>query len=588
MKNFLKMVLAVVCGLVIITIAGIMILGGFVNALSVGEKTTPSVAKSSALAIDMSKTLVSEQTIEFNPATFKSGATDIQTIGILEAVQAIDAAAFDPSIKFIYLKPDANMSGAATTEELRAALAKFRESGKPILAYTETPTTSSYYLASVADKVYMHGFEGATFMLNGVSSQMIFLKDLLDKLGVNVQLIRHGKYKSAGEMFVKNESSAENLHQNREMVNSIWKTFSKAICESRGICEEALNAAIDNLTLCEPQDMVDAGLADALLSKEELEKALATQCQVESFKNYAQIDLADYAKLRSKVNFKASKKLAVIYVDGEIVDGKEKQQVAGDRFASIISKVRSDSSVKAVVLRVNSPGGSVIASEKMKHELDLLKEQKPLVASFGNYAASGGYWISNNCDKIYSDATSITGSIGVFSMIPDFSKTAKDVLHVNITPVGTHKHSDMLSLMRKLDQDEYNYMLRSVENIYEKFTTIVAQGRGLDKGYVDEIGQGRVWTGAQGLDIKIVDEIGTLEDAIMFAAVSGGDSNLTNWNICQYPKPATAMEAIMEMFGERSMDEEARAIATVKNWYNDVQKGKASLFFARLPYEYQF
>lgn len=583
MKNFIKMVFAVICGLFLAGIIGLFLLSGFASALSAGSGSTPAVPKSGALVLDLSKLVISEQTSESNPISMLNG-TGTKTLGIWDAVQALNIAATDPAIKFLYLKADGSSLGLACAEELRASIAKFRESGKAVIAYTEATTTGSYYLSSVADKVYMTSYQGATTMLNGVSGQLIFLKDLLDRLGVNVQLIRHGKYKSAGEMFVRNSASEDNYEQNLSYITSIWKTYSEAIAESRGISEDKLNSAIDELKLCIPEDFVKEGLVDSLMTRGELQAQLAKLCGVDDFKDYKEIGLADYAKAKIIPNLKAKKTLAVIYANGDIVDGTAKQQVAGDRFAAIIEKVRKDSCIKAVVLRVSSPGGSVLASEKIKEELDLLKKNKPLIASYGEYAASGGYWISNNCDKIFSDATTLTGSIGVFSMIPDFSKTARNVLHVNVTSVNSNKHGDWFSLMRPLDQAEQRYMLRSIENIYDKFTDIVAQGRGLEKEYVDEIGQGRVWTGAQGLEIKLVDEIGTLEDAIHYAALAGGEEELSEWVVTQYPKPASSMDSLLELLGE-SKGEDAKAVYSVRNWYKALKEGNASLFFARMPYD---
>ena len=256
------------------------------------------------------------------------------------------------------------------------------------------------------------------------------------------------------------------------------------------------------------------------------------------------------------VSGKAKQKIAVIYADGEIIDGKGKSDIAGDRFASVIEKIAADSTVKAVVLRVNSPGGSVTASEKIKNELDRLQEAKPLVASYGDYAASGGYWISNRCDKIFSDATTLTGSIGVFGLVPDLSGTAKDIAHVGVESVTSHKHGDMYGLMRPLDAEEYDFMLTGIEAVYDRFTTIVSEGRGIPKETVDEIGQGRVWTGADALNINLVDEIGTLEDAIHYAATAAGEPDLAKWNIKGYPRPLTPMEQFMDMVGSGSKDED--------------------------------
>ena len=588
MKKFLKMVLAVICGVLLVNVVLFMLISGFVGALSASGSSQPSLPKSGVLSIDMSSMMIGEQSAEANPMAMLQGGAEVSTIGLWDAVQALNAAAIDPAVKYIYLKTDGNLTGSANLEEFRKALSRFRSSGKAVISYIESPTTGSYYLASVADKVYMTANPGATTMVSGVSGQLFFLKDLLDKLGVNVQLIRHGKYKSAGEMFVRSTSSPENLEQNQSSVNSIWGTLAAGIAESREITVEDLNASIDELRLCNPEDFMTEHLVDTILTQEQLKDKLATLAVVDKFKDVKFIDFADYVAAKATQNTKAKQKIAVIYADGEIIDGSAKQQVAGDRFASVIAKVRADSTVKAVVLRVNSPGGSVLASDKMKAELDALKAVKPLVASYGAYAASGGYWISGNCDRIFSDETTLTGSIGCFSMIPDFSGTLKNVAHVNITSVNSNKHGDMYGLMRPLDKDEEAYLQKSVEYIYTNFVNIVAEGRNLDADYVDSIGQGRVWTGAEGLEVGLVDEIGTLEDAVAYAAALAGNDNISAWNVAGYPKPLTTMEMIMSSFGGNSTENvfagtplEGTANALL-NWSASM-KGGAKMI-ARMPY----
>ena len=548
MKDFLKYTAAVICGFLIVTVLMFMLGFGFLGALVASGSSTPSIPKSGVLAIDMSKVSIGEQSRDGSTLSMLGGESS-STIGIWDAVQAVNTAATDPAVKYIYLRTDGSMSGIAALEEFRAALADFRtHSGKAIVSYIESPTSGSYWLASVADKVYMTAHEGATTMINGVSSQMMFLGDLLDRLGVNVQLIRHGKYKSAGEMYTRSSASPENREQYQRMVDSIWETMASEIAASRGITVERLNEAVDGLELNMPQDFVDCGLVDELMTSEELKDQLAVLAVEDDFEDVSMIPFSDYVAARRPVS-KASKKIAVVYAEGSIVDGSGKSEVAGDRFAQMIADVRADSTVKAVVLRVNSPGGSVLASEKIKTELDLLKQTKPLVASYGDYAASGGYWISTNCDRIYSDATTLTGSIGVFGMVPDFSKTANDLLHVNIETISSNRHGDMYSGMRPFDQAEYDYMLESIESIYDRFTTIVSDARSLPKETVDAVGQGRVWTGSDAMVIHLVDEIGGLDDAVSYAAVAAGDPDMSNWSVTGYPKPMSQMEELLEMFG---------------------------------------
>lgn len=550
MKDFLKITAAVICGFIIVTVIMFILGFGFLGALLAAGSSTPVLPKSGVLTVDMSKIVLGEQSKEASALpTSISGGPSAQTIGIWDAVQAINTAAEDPAVKYIYLKTDGSMSGVSALEEFRAALEHFRlTSGKAVVSYIESPTSGSYYLASVADKVYMTEFQGATTMVNGVSSQMVFLGDLLDRLGVNVQLIRHGKYKSAGEMYTRSSASPENREQYQRMVDSVWGTMAGQISASRGLSVDELNDAVDGLKLNLPQDFVDCGLVDELLTTEELKDKLAMLAVVDDFDDVEMISFPDYVAARKPIS-KASKEIAVIYAQGNIVDGSEKSDVAGDRFAQIIADVRADSTVKAVVLRVNSPGGSVLASEKIKNELDLLKQTKPLIASYGDYAASGGYWISTNCDRIFSDATTLTGSIGVFGIVPDFSKTAKDVLHINIESISSNRHGDMYTGMRPFDEAEYNYMLASIESIYDRFTTIVSEARSLPKETVDNIGQGRVWTGYDAAALRLVDEIGSLENAVSYAAAMAGDPEVSNWRVSGYPRPLSPLEELLSFFG---------------------------------------
>ena len=547
MKDFIKMTLATLTGLMLFAGVSIFILIAMIGAAAVLSKPQPVMPASAVLTMDMSTIVLAEQTQEVDALSALQGKGEVSSLGIYNAIRAINSAAADPAVRFIYMKPDAVAGGMAQIEELRTALKNFRASGKAIVSYIENPTNAGYYLASVSDRIYMTSHDGGINMFTGASSQMIFLKDLLDKIGVNVQLIRHGKYKSAGEMFVRSTSSKENMEQNVELVASVWDSWAGAIAESREITVADLNAMLNGLQLNFPQDFLAKGLVDELVTYGQMRQKLADLYLTEKPENVKTISLQDYASLKTPVNLNPKAKIAVIYADGDIVDGNDKQQVAGDRFAKIIADIRNDESVKAAVLRVNSPGGSVMAAEKIKTELALLKEKMPVVASYGSYAASGGYWISADCDKIYTNATTLTGSIGVFSMIPDFSNTVKDKFHINITPVNSNKHADMYGMMRPLTDVEIAYMQASVERIYTKFTSLVSEGRDIPVTEVDKIAQGRVWTGSEALNIRLADQIGTIEDAILWAALSiDGVTSMDDVSVEGYPKPLTNLEMILQ------------------------------------------
>ena len=591
MKDFVKMVLAVLCGLFIVWILGFIFLLGMAGSAALSGGSKPVLPREGVLDINYDEFVLAEQTQElsFNsPAAFMGGA-QIPTVGLWDAVQSIKAAAADPSVKYILLRGDAVIGGISDLEEFRAALVDFRKSGKAVVAYTENPGNGTYYLNTAADRIFMCETHGGMSQLIGLSGRMVFLKDLLDKFGVHYQLIRHGKFKSAGEMFIKNAPSEENLLQHKEMIQSIWKTCSGVMAESRGIEEAAFNDLIDNLKLNFPEDFLLSGLVDSLVNHEKLVDKLCTLAMVESKDDLHLIPFADYVAAKAPSATGGKTNVAVIFADGDIVDGDELQNMAGDRFVRVIDEVRRDKSVKAVVLRVNSPGGSVMASAKIKDALDLLKAEKPLVASYGNYAASGGYWISNGCEKIYSDATCLTGSIGVFSLIPEFSKTVKDVAHVNVVTVGSNKHSDMFSLVRPFDGEETAYLQAYVEDIYTQFVNMVAEGRDMTPEAVDEIAQGRVWTGAEALGIGLVDEIGTLGDAVAYAASLAGLVSESDYQVAAFPRPLTAMEQIMEMMGKSKRDKSILAgtpFAAIGRTLEKVARDaeQPARVFAAMPY----
>lgn len=590
MKDFVKMLLAVVAGMLIFSVIWVIMMFSFIGSVAaLSSSDTPVIAKEGVLNMDLSNIVLSEQEQPFNFNGMFSKGTQPTSIGMWNAVQAVKMAAADPGIRFIYLRPDGISGGIAEIEEFRKALADFRLSGKAIVAFTENPSNASYYLASVADKVYVTGSKGGMNTLIGLSSQMYFLKDILDRLGVNMQLIRHGKYKSAGEMYIKNQISPENYEQNKVMISSIWNSWASQIATSRGIELSKFNELIDNLELNEPQDFVKHGLADDVLTREQRAQKLCTLYMTEDINAISFIPFEDYVAVKTTTPKFSTNQIAVIYADGEIVDGREVENVAGDRFAEIIASVREDDMVKAVVLRVSSPGGSVLASDKIRKELQLLKEKKPLIASYGNYAASGGYWISAGCDYIFSDATTLTGSIGVFSLIPDFGKTVKELAHVNVTSINSNKHSDMYSGMRALDKDEIAYQQKSVEHIYDEFTGIVAEGRDLRKTYVDSIAQGRVWTGADAIKIGLVDEIGGLEAALLKAANTvDGSESLDNLYIASYPAAQTTWEALLATFqGQRTpVIFAGTPLEAVEKAFRNVSTAQSGKAYARMENEY--
>ena len=471
-------------------------------------------AKGKVLKIDF-KNPIAERSVgasSFDIMSLVQGTPS--TVTLLSYVKAIDAAAEDKNISMIYMTPENISAGSAQLEEIRAALERFKKSGKPIVAYCESFGNGSYYLASVADKIILDPASEST--ITGVGSQMIFLKDLFDALGVEMQLIRHGKYKAAGEMYTRSTASPENRLQNQELINSIWNTMSSQIAASRGISQEQFNEWVENMDMCHAADYKAKGLIDETWYKDEVEKYLCEQAGVKKIQEVSFVKINKYASKLKKGSRK--NKIAVLYADGEIKMSGSDADIVGSKLANTIKKVREDKKVKAVVFRVNSPGGSAQASEAIRHELELLRSEKPVIASFGNYAASGGYWISAESDYIFSDYNTITGSIGVFGLVPSVGDAISKNLKVNIETVGTSSHADMMNGIRKLSDSEVEYVQKQIEKIYDDFTGLVANGRGLSKDSVDAIGQGRVWSGADAMRIGLVDCQGGLQEAIDYAA----------------------------------------------------------------------
>ena len=580
--KFLKSLLAAFIGSLIAFGLLMLLLFGMIGALVPTEKPV-IVEPSSILRIDLSSA-IGEQTVS-DPLDFSSlvpySSGSSSSIGILDAVRAIDYAAEDPSIKFIYITNCGYSCGMAYIEELRDALGRFRTSGKPVIAYGQNFSLGGYWLASAADRIYSDEFASNNIL--GISTTIIFLKDILDRFGVEMQLIRHGKYKSAGEQFIAGNISEANREQNQAMVDALWKAVADDICASREISSDSLDMLVNGLSISTASEMLDAGLIDGICTVDDMDSNLMTLAGVEDIDDLKTIDLDKYAKARIKTDFKAKDKIAVIYADGQInTDG---DGITAQKFQPIIRDIRNDSTVKAVVLRVNSPGGAVQPAEIIRSELELLQQEKPLIVSFGTMAASGGYWISAGADKIFSNNSTLTGSIGVFSMIPSLERTFKDIAHVNPVTIRSHKHADMYSVTRSLDKRETEATQEQIEMIYDRFISIVSEGRGLSTERVDEIAQGRVWCGNEAIDINLVNEIGGLKDALDYAAVTAG---LSSYRTVEYPKAMTNLDKLMDNFGtaSKALDAAASPESIIEKLYQSL-KAETGIY-ARMPYIYMF
>ena len=454
------------------------------------------------------------------------GLSVSSSLSLFSVERALEKAADDNDIAMVFIRPDRISAGMAAREELRQSLARFAAKGKPVVCYGVTFDTGSYYLGSVGDRVFMHPGSSGTLM--GPSTTQLYYKDLLDSLGIRIQLIRHGSYKSAGEPFVRSEMSEENRQQYQALLGSVWEPMVEEMASSRGIPADSLRAWVTSLRLSTSRDWLEKGLVDGLKYRDEMEDYLCHLFDKADMDDLKKVSMSEYVE---SLRDNGSKKVAVLYAEGEIV--RSGSGIAGERFAREIAKVRADSSIKAVVLRVDSPGGEVVAAEMIRREIEALRKDKPVIASYGDYAASGGYLISAGTDRIFVDNATLTGSIGVFGQVVSYGEALNKKLHIHPFTVGTHEHSDMGSGMRPLDEKELARYQADIDGIYDDFVRVVSDGRGMDRSAVEAIAQGRVWSGVDALKNGLADEKGLLLDAVKYAAKRAG---LDKYGIAVYPE----------------------------------------------------
>ena len=454
------------------------------------------------------------------------GLSVSSSLSLFSVERALEKAADDNDIAMVFIRPDRISAGMAAREELRQSLARFAAKGKPVVCYGVTFDTGSYYLGSVGDRVFMHPGSSGTLM--GPSTTQLYYKDLLDSLGIRIQLIRHGSYKSAGEPFVRSEMSEENRQQYQALLGSVWEPMVEEMASSRGIPADSLRAWVTSLRLSTSRDWLEKGLVDGLKYRDEMEDYLCHLFDKADMDDLKKVSMSEYVE---SLRDNGSKKVAVLYAEGEIV--RSGSGIAGERFAREIAKVRADSSIKAVVLRVDSPGGEVVAAEMIRREIEALRKDKPVIASYGDYAASGGYLISAGTDRIFVDNATLTGSIGVFGQVVSYGEALNKKLYIHPFTVGTHEHSDMGSGMRPLDEKELARYQADIDGIYDDFVRVVSDGRGMDRSAVEAIAQGRVWSGVDALKNGLADEKGLLLDAVKYAAKRAG---LDKYGIAVYPE----------------------------------------------------
>ena len=512
-KTFLAGLLAVVVGTFLVFFFWIFILLGIAGSMEKSVVVHPE----SILKIDFSEVLTDA------PSSDPLAGIDLMTLqttrqlSLFKALRAIEAAGADDRIKGIYLRMngEGGVKGSALLEELREALLEFKQSGKFIIAYNETYSQGQYYLASVADKIYLQPEGGMDW--SGLSSNVMFYKGLLDKLDLRAEVFRPTacKYKSAVEPFILDKMSSANREQMQALVNSMWGTISGAVCESRGIDSVKMRRITDNLQVTLPEEALEYGFVDSLVYEDQMEDVFA-ELGVSDDCDF--ITLGDYAsQVGADLKNISADQVAIVYADGQIVDGEGYgKEIYGNTLAAKIAGVREDEKVKAVVLRVNSPGGSALASDVIWREVELLRAEKPVVVSMGSYAASGGYYISCPADVIVADRLTLTGSIGVFGMILDTREALKNKLGITIDGVKSNASSSFLAT-EPLTPIQRSMIMRGVDKVYTTFTNDVAEGRNLPIEKVLDIAGGRVWSGADALGIGLIDTYGGLKTAIALA-----------------------------------------------------------------------
>ncbi len=588
MKQFFKFTFASMLGFIfaniLILILSIAIIGGI--AASAGSKKTATIEDNSILKIEFSNPITDRASNNpFKNFNFMSGESN-QGYGLNDILDALEKAKTDDKIKGIYLHLDNVPAGMATTEEIRNALLDFKKSGKFIVAYSNGYDQKAYYLSTVADELLVHPEGGLDF--RGLSASVMFLKGTLEKLELEPQIIRHGKFKSAIEPLILDKMSAANREQTSTYMNALWNRMLEGISSARKISVEELTKLANTAAIRNTKDAVKYKLADKTAYEDEvlanLRKRVGLEKETDKIKF---ISLGKYFDAPDKEKEKAKDKIAVIYASGNIVDGQgEDDNIGGDRIAATIRKARLDEKVKAIVLRVNSGGGSALASDVMWREVVLAKKAKPVVVSMGDVAASGGYYISCAADRIFASPNTITGSIGVFGVLLNAKKMFNNKLGITIDTVRTNKFADMGAAYRPLTDQEREIIQTGVEDIYTTFITHVGEGRKISTANVDSIGQGRVWAGTDAKRINLVDEFGGLKDAIAYAVKL---SKLDKFKVVDYPEQEEPFQKIMKQLSGEGEDVIMKAqLGEQYEYYKKIRQAlQVKGIQARIPYEFE-
>jgi protease-4 len=578
--NFLKSCLAAFLALVVFTALCIFLVIGLLAGLSSKEEV--KVADNSVLHLKLDAEISEMQ--QDNPLAGLPLSNSTPNVGLLQLKQAIEEAKTDSNIKGIYLDVSYPMTGYSSIEEIRTSLLGFRESGKWVVAYSEVMSEGAYYLASAADKIYLYP-EGE-IELNGLSLEVTFFKRLFDKLEIKPEIFRVGEYKSAVEPFLLEKMSPENRLQLTELAHSINNTMLQRIAEARKIPVEKLKEISDKMLVRNAAQAKEFGLVDELWYQDQFTANLRERLNIAED---AEVSLVKYSKYRkSYSDYKSSKnEIAVIVADGTIVPGKSDAQrtVAGETYAEAIRKARMDNDVKAIVLRINSPGGEFRASDMMWREVDLATKAKPVIASMGDYAASGGYYMAMACDTIVAQPNTITGSIGIFGMMFDASGFLNNKIGITFDEVKTGEFGELVTISRPLTEVEKSYWQKSLDAHYETFTSKAAAGRGVSVEDIKKVASGRVWTGQQAIDKKLVDVLGGFNDAVKIAANAAGVAE--DYKIKYYPQQPAFFEQLVASLEENAKADAIKAeLGDSYIWYQQVkQLNTFQGAQARMPFE---
>lgn len=530
-------------------IFGFFMLMIFASSMSDGQK--PTVKKNSVLVLNFKNPVLDSYT-ESEVSVFDFG--EKKSILLVDVLNAINKAKTDENIKGISIEADELQAGITQVDDIRAALEDFKKSGKFVYAYGNNMSQKSYYLATVADKIFLNPV--GAIELKGMSSEVIFFKDFAEKYGIGVDIIRHGKFKAAVEPFMRNEISPENKEQLSTLLNDIWGNISTKIKASRKLDEANYKLTVDSLNGFIPDLALKSKLVDQLIQKSEYDGLLKNNLKIKEDKDLNQVTIGKYINTLENDN-DSNNEVAVLYASGEIFNGDEYSNIHSEKYIKYIQDLADDKNVKAVVLRVNSPGGSGNASDEILFELQQLKKKKPLIVSFGDYAASGGYYISMAADKIYSEPNTLTGSIGVFGMITNVKNLAnKNGIRSDI--VSTNANSQFYSPISGAAPGTIPMLTRSVESTYKRFVYFVTQNRKKTFEEIDAIGGGRVWSGTRAKNLGLVDELGTIQQAINYAA---SVAKLKDYNVQSYPAKVSKFE---EFFKSAKEEEIAAKVISKK------------------------